>query len=101
MYLNSDRSNLLQIFDHEVHNTHEPDLCFNFQKDIDDDIFSSVVRVDDGGLTDVSYSNGGSGGGLAVTMTCEKLPEPTEFGDGNPFLMFLCLVRYSAVIIRH
>ena len=44
---------------------------------------------------------GGSGGGLAVTMTCEKLPEPTEFGDGNPFLMFLCLVRYSAVIIRH
>ena len=63
----------------------------NLQKEIDDDIFSSVVRVEDGGDV-VSYANGASGNGGGLTMTCEKLPEPTEFGDGNPFLMFLCLV---------
>ena len=63
------------------------------REEIDDDIFSSVVRVDD-----VSYSNGVGGAGGGLTLTCEKLPEPTEFGDGNPFLMFLCLVRYILVI---
>jgi hypothetical protein len=66
----------------------------NFQKEIDDDIFSSVVRVEDGGDV-VSYANGASGNGGGLTMTCEKLPEPTEFGDGNPFLMFLCLVSFA------
>ena len=63
------------------------------QKEIDDDLFSSVVRVDDA-CDVVGYANGNGNGtaGSGLTMTCEKLPEPTEFGDGNPFLMFLCLV---------
>lgn len=25
------------------------------------------------------------------SVRCLELPEPTEFGNGNPFLMFLCL----------
>ena len=26
-----------------------------------------------------------------MTLVCDKLPEPTVFGDGNPFLIFLCI----------
>ena len=79
-------------------------LCFKkcfFQKEIDDDLFSSVVRVDDA-CDVVGYANGNGNGnsGSGLTMTCEKLPEPTEFGDGNPFLMFLCLVIFCLLFFN-
>ena len=32
-----------------------------------------------------------------ITLVCQKLPEPTEFGDGNPFLIFLCI----ACLLQH
>ena len=32
-----------------------------------------------------------------MTLVCERLPEPTEFGDGNPFLIFLCM----ACLLQH
>jgi len=35
----------------------------------------------------VGYSQANS----ALTVYCNRLPPPTVFGDGNPFLMFLCL----------
>ena len=42
----------------------------------------------------ISYSNQQQQQNNNTTTTsivCDRLPEPTEFGDGNPFLMFICL----------
>ena len=33
----------------------------------------------------------------ALTIYCNRLPPPTKFGHGNPFLMFLCL----ASLLQH
>lgn len=33
----------------------------------------------------------------STTMRCLELPDPTEFGNGNPFLMFLCLT----ILLQH
>ena len=38
-----------------------------------------------------------SGNMTGLTLVCQKLPEPTEFGDGNPFLIFLCI----ACLLQH
>ena len=32
-----------------------------------------------------------------MTLVCDRLPEPTVFGDGNPFLIFLCI----ACLLQH
>ncbi len=71
-------------------------------------------EIDDPFDHDISYVNGGGSNGgnpsnvihgpdlwsscdcfLAgnnnVTLVCDRLPEPTEFGDGNPFLVFVCI----------
>ena len=39
----------------------------------------------------------GSNSMTGLTLVCQKLPEPTEFGDGNPFLIFLCI----ACLLQH
>ena len=72
--------------------------------DFSDDAFHND-SVDDDEV--VGYSNfnsaskmklsGISGSLTGLTLVCEKLPEPTEFGDGNPFLIFLCI----ACLLQH
>ena len=37
----------------------------------------------------ISYLNGSEN--QTQTLVCDRLPEPIEFGDGNPFLMFVCI----------
>ncbi len=50
---------------------------------------------------DADEMEGGGGGGYAldnmVSVRVDRLPPPTAFGGGNPFLMFMCL----ACILQH
>lgn len=72
-----------------------------YQNDVIDD--EDVVGYSNFNAASKSKLNGankgGNQGGMSpnqsvvqgLTLVCEKLPEPTEFGDGNPFLIFLCI----------
>ncbi|QQP51841.1 TBC1 domain family member 25like [Caligus rogercresseyi] len=42
--------------------------------------------------------------GTNLSIVCKRLPPPTDFGDGNPFLMFLCisiLIQHRGHILSH
>jgi len=39
----------------------------------------------------------GSNNNTTTTIVCDRLPEPTEFANGNPFLMFICI----ACLLQH
>jgi len=53
----------------------------------------------------IGYLNGsshntatnGSNNNTTTTIVCDRLPEPTEFANGNPFLMFICI----ACLLQH
>ena len=48
----------------------------------------------------IGYVNGSgnnSSNNAAPAILCDRLPQPTEFGDGNPFLMFICI----ACLLQH
>jgi len=47
----------------------------------------STTRDPDDPFDFVGYSQANS----TITVFCNRLPPPTQFGHGNPFLMFLCL----------
>ena len=79
----------------------------------DDEIFQSVddspvVNVDEGEVVGYSHFNlvsatVSSPQDKSLALVCEKLPEPTEFGDGNPFLIFLsiaCLLQHRNHIMK-
>ena len=52
------------------------------------EVIADVVDVDGDDPFDwVGYSQANS----ALTVYCNRLPPPPQFGHGNPFLMFLCL----------
>ena len=51
---------------------------------------ASTIKLNGAGSNANSHVTG-------LTLVCQKLPEPTEFGDGNPFLIFLCI----ACLLQH
>ena len=55
---------------------------------------TTVVESDPFDANAVGYSQAN---GNTISMVCNRLPPPTEYGDGNPFLMFLCL----SIIMQH
>lgn len=64
-------------------------------KNEDDQIEEGEEECDpfDHDSTAVSYaaSSSTTANSNSLTLTCDKLPQPTEFGDGNPFLIFICI----------
>lgn len=62
---------------------------------------SSSFENDPFDSDNIGYLNGGScgagGNPDTTTIVCDRLPEPIEFGDGNPFLMFICI----ACLLQH
>ena len=61
------------------------------------EVIADVVDVDGDDPFDwVGYSQANS----ALTVYCNRLPPPPQFGHGNPFLMFLCLACLLEVRTR-
>ena len=83
----------------------ENDDLLSDNDDFSDDGNTPTDRTDDEDVVGYSHFNSactmkanGSGSygnhlpqTTGLTLVCQKLPEPTEFGDGNPFLIFLCI----------
>ena len=41
--------------------------------------------------------HGSNNNTTTTSIVCDRLPEPTEFANGNPFLMFICI----ACLLQH
>uniref|UniRef100_A0A0K2TQC7 TBC1 domain family member 25like [Nasonia vitripennis] n=1 Tax=Lepeophtheirus salmonis TaxID=72036 RepID=A0A0K2TQC7_LEPSM len=62
---------------------------------------STVALIDPFDPNEVGYSQAN---GSNLSIVCKRLPPPTDFGDGNPFLMFLCisiLIQHRGHILSH
>jgi len=64
----------------------------NAQNKIPEEVTSPCQEVAKSPANDDPFDFVGySQANAALTVYCNRLPPPTVFGDGNPFLMFLCL----------
>ena len=88
--------NLKCVTSDSDNDTNDSDATPRDQTD-DDDVVgyshfnsASMVKLNGSNSTTNQFITG-------LTLVCQKLPEPIEFGDGNPFLIFLCI----ACLLQH